>query len=209
MILTVTQTKKELFSAEFDIISNQQTIGHASFSGPADVYKHKWQITFNGQVYFLNRVIEGSRLSDDELWAYEIIHNGNRNGKVFQTREKTGFISAYVYHKMLFNDSEYSIYPIGFGKDGNRCPIYNGDVQIAQVEKDCIVKEDLHTFKLYSISEESALLAIIFSSFMYSIHYFACGRKVVNSTQKLIEITKNKKLLEKYDPSFKSNNFIV
>ena len=104
---------------------------------------------------------------------------------------------------MEFNDKKYDLYPIGFGNEGGKHPVYCGDTQIAQVEKPAEVRDDLHNYTIYAIDSDAAELSVLLVAYMYVNANYKPGEKVTKSYVKCYSITKNKTLLSKYDPEFK------
>lgn len=105
--------------------------------------------------------------------------------------------------EIIRDSSFYKMYPIGFGKEGAKNPIYCGEEQIALIEKDCEVVNDLHTYKLFCLTEQSSVIALLFAMYMYSMTGYKVGEKVTKSVEKRVSITTNKHLKAMYDPSFK------
>lgn len=66
---------------------------------------------------------------------------------------------------MKLNGMIFDLFPIGFGNEGSKSPIYNGNKQIAQIEKDCIVYNDLHNYRIFAEDLFASQIAI-FSVFI-------------------------------------------
>ena len=96
----------------------------------------------------------------------------------------------------------FDLFPIGFGNEGSKSPIYNGNKQIAQIEKDCIVYNDLHNYRIFAEDSFASQIAILFCIYMYINVGYKSGEKVISSKVKVVSITTNKLLKEKYNPEF-------
>ena len=82
-----------------------------------------------------------------------------------------------------------------------QCPTQE---QIAQIEKECVVYNDLHHYQVFAEDENAGLISLIFSMYMYINACYKPGVKASKSCSKTISVTKDPCLLEKYDPDFKS-----
>ena len=94
------------------------------------------------------------------------------------------------------------MYTVGLGKEGYKFPIYKGSEQIAQVEKDCVVYNDLHNYKAF-IKEEDYLNAVIYlCAYNYVTGPYEPGEKTYSGKETTVYITTNKLIKEKYNPEF-------
>lgn len=110
--------------------------------------------------------------------------------------------SRYDHHKMTVTGLEYQLYPIGYGKGGYRNPVYQGNAQIALVEKDAVVYNDLHSYTITAADEQNIFISILFCCYMYTIGCYVPGEKVSQSVVKNFNKSTNKELLAKDDFSF-------
>ena len=94
---------------------------------------------------------------------YIIDKNGVQNGIVYQTKFNGGLFKKFDYHQMKKAGITYDLFPIGLGTDGSKSPIYQDNSQIAQIEKDCVVYNDLHTYKIFAQDEFSGEIAVLFA----------------------------------------------
>lgn len=135
---------------------------------------------------------------------YQILINGIAKGIICQTECKTGLFQKYDYHQIEMDGSVYEMYPIGFGAEGAKNPVYVNGKQMGLIEKDCEVVDDLHTYKITAADELAARLCLIFSSYMYVQAAYKAGTAVTKARHKIISKSTNQKLLEKYHPDFKN-----
>lgn len=94
------------------------------------------------------------------------------------------------------------MYPIGFGEQGSRNPIFFGDKQIALLKIDPIIVDDLHDYELIVRDESHIVVSVIFTSYIYAKSFFKPGDKVQKGMVKAITTTTEKELLSKYNESF-------
>lgn len=214
MIVDFIQKSKELFSADFEIknndgleflgqlhYENEKGISKLSGEWSGKLFDREISLSFEEKSVIINEINNCCR-------PCLIIIDGIKKGIIYQYTEKSGLFSNYSYYKMEYKENLYEMYPIGFGKEGAKNPVYLGKKQIAQIEKDFEVINDLHNFRVFSVDDVSALISILFSCYMYTISFYKHGIKVSISKEKNYSKTKNKALLEKYNPNFKSNNFV-
>lgn len=132
---------------------------------------------------------------------YDVYLDGKEYGTVFQTEEGS-LLSRITYHQFVLDDTVYSMYPILFGAEGMKNPVYRGMTQIAQIEKDNVIYDDLHHYRIFAADEAVVLIAVIFCSYLWVNAFYMPGTVVSSSVKKIIGKTTDRRLLKKYDPTF-------
>ncbi|WP_294953169.1 hypothetical protein [uncultured Eubacterium sp.] len=202
MILDVVQVSKDLFAASFVINRGNVQVGDFSLKGSlgsmeanitGKLFEHSFEMRFGK-----SDIIEMAH----PFRPYIIDKNGVQNGIVYQTKFNGGLFKKFDYHQMKKAGITYDLFPIGLGTDGSKSPIYQDNTQIAQIEKDCVVYNDLHTYKIFAQDEFSGEIAVLFAIYMYINAGYKPGKKDITSTVKVVTKTTNKLLLEKYNSDF-------
>ena len=203
MIIDVIQTKKELFESEFSIRHQEIEIGKMHLAGKLSSMEGKWTVEFDN--HHINLEYGKSNLPKGvkTFRPYDITIDQSRCGAVYQTRSKDSFLKKYDFHQMLLLGKYYDLYPIGFGEMGAKNPIYCGTEQVGQINKECVVYNDLHNYQIYAFDND-VIAAIIFCCYMYVNAGFKPGVKTTMSVVKVVSKTTNKLLLSKYQPSFEN-----
>lgn len=201
MQLLLKQKVKDLFSGEFEIFNNNELVGNVSFEGKLNSMEANFIGTLFGKEFSLNCVNEILTGSNKKFRPYNIIENNAIVGEVYQTEYKKSVFSKYDYIKYFYNQKEYNLYSIGLGEKGV-CSLYYNEEQIAQINKDGIIYNDLHNYDIYSIDENSALIAILMSCYMYVNACYKPGVKAIESVKKNYSKTTNKDLISKYNPEW-------
>lgn len=201
MQLLLKQKVKDLFSGEFEIFNNNELVGNVSFEGKLNSMEANFIGTLFGKEFSLNCVNEILTGSNKKFRPYNIIENNVIVGEVYQTEYKKNIFSKYDYIKCFCDQKEYNLYSIGLGEKGV-CSLYCNEEQIAQIEKDGIVYNDLHNYDIYSIDENSAFIAVLMSCYMYVMACYKPGVKVTESVKKNYSKTTNKELISKYNPEW-------
>lgn len=202
MILELVQKNKDLFAAQFVIKRAAEQIGEASLQGRMGSMEAAIRGTFYNidfEMTFDRRNALGKKM----FRPYLLKQGGMEVGSVYQTIHKEGMFKSYEYHHMVKDGMLYDLFPIGFGDEGGKCPIYLDCEQIAQVEKDCVVYNDLHNYRIFAADENAAFIAVLFCMYMYVNACYRPGEKAVSSKVKSVSVTTNKLLKEKYNPYFK------
>lgn len=204
MIFEIVQSKKELFAANFDITRNHNNIGWLHLQGQLGSMEALW----NGKVEDESFIMKDGRLNwiayKNAFRPYVFRWNNGEIGAVYQTEYKESVFSKISFHRLITKQYSYELYLIGFGKEGTKCPVYLGNKQIALIEKDVLVYNDLHSYSVFSIDEKSSHIAVIFSCYMYINACYKPGVKITSSVQRVFNKTNSKLLKSKYDPEFKS-----
>ena len=201
MQLLLKQQSKDLFNGKFDILSKNEVVGTISFEGKLGSIEANFVGIIFGKDFSLkceNEILTGT---NKKFRPYNIIVSDNIIGEVYQTEYKKNIFSKYDYIKCLYNQKEYNLYSIGLGEKGV-CSLYCNEEQVAQIEKDGIVYNDLHNYDIYSIDENSALIAVLMSCYMYVMACYKPGVKVTESVKKNYSKTTNKELISKYNPEW-------
>ncbi len=201
MQLSLEQKVKDLFSGDFEIFNNNEQVGKISFEGKLASMEANISGTFYGKTFSLNCVNEMLTGSNIKFRPYNIIENNSIVGEIFQTEYRKNIFSKYEYIKCLYNQKEYKLYCIGLGKRGV-CPLYYKDEQIAEINKDGIVYNDLHNYDIYSASKDCAFIALLASCYMYVTTCYKSGIKMTKSVKKNYSKTTNKELNLKYNPDW-------
>lgn len=204
MIFNLIQTNKDLFASQFEVKRGAEQIGAVSLQGKLGSMEAVICGTFCG-VKFEMGFGRSNYIEAGAFRPYLLKQNGIEAGTVYQTKYNGGLFKKYEFHQMVRNGLTYDLFPIGFGNDGSKCPIYHGKKQVAQIEKDCMVYNDLHDYHVFAIDENEALTALFFCLYMYVNVCYKPGQKVLSSTSKTVSITTNKLLKEKFDPYFRDS----
>lgn len=198
MNILLKQIDKQLYGASFEIIEKNENIGTISLEGKLG----SMEAYLNGKFNDVEFQFKYNSSSGKKFRIYDILEGNNKVGEIYQTRFKKNIFSSYDYVKCIYKDKEYNSYAIGLGDKGVNC-IYLNDIQIAQIEKDGTIYNDLHNFDIYSKNKDDLYLALLISCYLYINSCYKSGVKVKESVAKNYSKTTNKDLLEKYDFEWK------
>lgn len=210
-VIVFKQKEKGLYSAVFDILKDTDVIGTASLHGDMVSITGDWDIDVCGEHISLKqisakkvRLMAGSLTSDVPFGQMEIYVNGIEKGVVFQGIHKKSLFREYNVHHIIYDGQTiYNMYPIGFGEEGAKNPVYveehGVERQVALTEKSSVVYNDMHEFFCY-MDDDLIPTIIIFCALMYSLGCYKPGTKIIEGVKRTISITKEEKLLSKYDP---------
>jgi hypothetical protein len=204
MILRLIQKNKELFAAKFVICRGAEEVGHASLQGRLGSREAHISGEFNGTTFELSFERHISTAAK-AFRPYLIEQNGRKAGAVYQTWYKKGCFRQIGFCQMIHDDLTYDLYPVSFRDEGSKSPVYAGESQISQIEKDCVVHNDLHEYTIFSIDEHAALISVLFCLYMYVHACYKPGEKAVKSVTKTMSVANDPFLEEKYNPHFKDN----
>lgn len=202
MIIDIRQQNKEMFKANFEIISNGNILGAINVKGKLTSMEVSLNGIYNNMPFELKYNVGFLfKTKDKKYRPYQIIKNNDTIGEIYQTNKKTGLFSHYDYHELIYNNETYREYCIGLGNE-SKCPIYLNDIQVAQINKDSIVYNDLHNYKIYIKDEKYSFVSILFVCYMYINACFEPGVEVKKSVVKYYSKTTNKELNSKYNPDW-------
>lgn len=210
MVLNIVQTRSGV-EASFEISSTDGVIATAAMTNNV-TFGGTWLIAYKGTSFSMQykRLAAVNNLSkkaeEKNHVSYGIVDSsGNIHGYISR-RESTGSIfKRYEYIGMEYNGAQYSAYIIGLGKEGYRFPIYKGALQIAEIEKDCVVYDNLDRYTAYLTNDSYALETIMVCLYLDYMMFARRGEIPTQAVSKSFLRTTNKLVLEKFDPSFKDS----
>lgn len=124
-------------------------------------------------------------------------------GRIARLREGTLF-SSISYTELHLYDRVFHIYEIGLGKEGMKYPVYEGGAQIAQIEKDPVVYDNLDAYTLCSLDDFGELAALLTALFLDFHDYRNAGERARGQKSVQYVYTRKQEVLAKYDPSFRA-----
>ncbi len=199
----LSQTKSGL-SAEYCVRIDDETffaiqVPAVSFGKLASVYNNngelfeiRWDIAENKNMFAFHA-------NKRKFNVYRITSTENKSefGIIYRTRTKT--IGGYSYYVIDLKTDLFYMYEVGLGKDGIKLPVLRGDEQIALLEKETLIVDNLDTYSITYTTDESLLISVLFGIY-YDFHRFGNrGEYVGNSKRHYFLYTSNKELKAKYD----------
>ncbi len=203
MLTEIVQIQKELNTADFVVEIDGQIYGEIHVDGDFVTGRGFVVGNYNGTKFQLTPQTLGLIENGKKYKPHTINIDNKLVGGVYQTTVSTGLFSSMDYHYMNLYDKAYELYGIGLGKDGFANCLYWHDKQLAEINTDMVVYNDLHRYHIYTEKKEDVLLCILYCMYMYVLTAFLPGRKVVKSVEKHYLKSTNRKLLAKYNPDFK------
>lgn len=206
MQLKIIQTVSAI-KCQYDIVMGENRVGSAVLNdnvtglGTYDIcYKNdSVLLEFDVDTQIKSLVKQPVDRSDS---PYRVIINGQLCGDIYSSYTNNSFFTRISFDRLHLYDREYEMYKVGLGKEGIKFPIYCGEQQIALIEKDYTVHNNLDAYNIYSLDEHAAFVAIIFG-FKLDKSYSHGGMAVSKSVEKDYLLTLNKELRSKYNPDFK------
>lgn len=189
------------FSAHYVVYKNDTVISNAHINN---------NFVFGGSVQF-DSFLDGSIFDmcykpfDKHISsvAYNVYHNNEVIGRLSSVAEGK-FLRAYEYFLFDFFGKTYRIYEVGLGDDGIKYPIYSDDKQIALIEKERVVYNNLDEYEIFAANDPDAFISYIAALYIDQRRYSHHGEKNTSAYEKYYLKTTNKELKAKYDPNFKS-----
>lgn len=203
MILDIIQTSKDLVTAEFVIKHGEKQVG--SFSLKGSLYSMEADIKgilYNRTVFFMTRNKAVKSKEKEHFRPYSVLEFGKESGLIFQAEKKISLFKGYGYYEMNCYENTYTMYAIGMGSEGAKFPIYCENIQVAQIEKDCVVYDGLHNYKVYIKQDDLVDVVVWLCAYLYVTGMYTPGEKIIHGKTKTVSITTNKVLKEKYNPEF-------
>lgn len=202
MRVQIKQESRELFEATFSINKDNAHVGSIYVKGKIGTPESEIFINYDKIKFSMRRKRRAQKKELDAYRPYQIVKNGEEIGEVFQATRKTGLFKSYGYQYANIESVEASMYPIGFGDQGVKNPIFVNNEQVALIEKSALIIDDMHNFDVVVRSEEDMVIAIIFVAYIYAKAFFKPGDLVKKGKVKAVTVTTEKELISKYDDNF-------
>lgn len=195
------------FSASYQVIKDGSVIYRAeipmNFRSCHAAFYHndsqKYALCFDSveQVKNFIRDRASVKLLPFTIWTAD----GALAGYAFQKRSKALF--GYLYYAFSLNERAYTAYEIGMGKEGVKIPIFEGDKQIALIEKGTAVYNNKDEYDIYTADGFAVETAALFNLYYDFVRFGRYGEAAYKSKEVNYTYTINKILKSKYDPAFK------
>lgn len=212
MICKLKQTKSD-FSSEYELYYNDKVIAVISTDNNMlcvpDIMIRSglsgciYYLRYSNKMNFSNVV----KSSDDKSYNPYLIYNEHNEqiGCMYLKNGGKRVFDKYEYLFLELNGNEYQMYPIGFGKEGYKYPLYDSTQQIALVEKDCVVINNLDEYDIFAKDDFSANIALIMAVYIDAQMFARRGEIVEKSVVKSYSKSFSKELKAKYNPEFKNH----
>ncbi|MCX4307915.1 MAG: hypothetical protein OSJ69_19195 [Acetatifactor sp.] len=134
------------------------------------------------------------RLYEDDKYIGHLVGNTRK--------ERKGLFAAYPYYEYQYREALLSGYEVGFGRKGIYLCVYEGQEQIAVVEKKLSVTDFKDEYICYLLESRQYRKVIPFVIYYDTIQYGDVMERAVHSKKKDALNTIQKDLIAKFDRSF-------
>lgn len=200
MKVLIKQTNKDLFSANFDIIENDEIIGNLYLKGHLGTP----EVKLTGKIYDKEFYMERTKQTKGKFRPYSISENNNVVGEVYQAEAEQSWwkklLSSKPYFKCIYNGQEYNSDVVAVSDGKVISAIFNNEKQIAQCENDTTIYNEVYNFDIYCNTREEVFISIITISFRYIMGYYKAGEKVTKSVRTFYPSKLD--WADKYDPNW-------
>lgn len=216
MILDMIQLSKGLYTAEFVVNRGTEKVGSAFVQGKFTSREAEITCEFNGRSFgmrcgkrkdfqvrlpFRAYVIKEGDALTGMVGSFSIPIGGRRTIGCTQIKKAVDLMGNDIDEAA----ASYTMYSLCL-RDGYKLPVYRGNEQIAQLEADKVVHDDLYPYRIYAKDADAALAAVQFGLYTYMYSDYKPGQKKVHYVEKYISPeTKEPALLEKFHPDFARN----
>ena len=209
MLCTVKQTVSSL-SAAYEFLSGKEQIGSAEmpdnflFGGPCSIFigDSGYHLKY---LHLLSPDRKKNNVNMRQHLPYALAKDGKNYGKLYNADAPGGIFSRFGYTCLeLLDGTVFSMYEIGLGKEGIVYPIYKGDTIIAEIDKGCVVHNNLDEYSIYAEDEDACQIAILLCIYLDASAFANRGEIIKSGVSNLHFKTINKRLIAKYDPTFKA-----
>ena len=177
MKVLLKQKSKELYTADFDIIKDENIIGNVFVQGRIGSMEARTTIKLpNAEIVMEPR----GRASRNQYRLYNITINNDEHGYIYQRKYKTGFLAWEYKHVLEYDGNEY----IG---EGNGIGTSKLDGMIKNENGyELTIYNDMYNYDVEcSEGNDDLYKTLIYTMYKYLIAYYKPGQKVTKSVQKI------------------------
>jgi hypothetical protein len=205
MIISLIQRRSDI-KYEYELIHKGNTICNSYI--PITLFGREINFVINGNLVYK---IE-SCLTDDikrifnyyPVYKSYLIKDGNDLVCGYIAIKQSSFWFGYLYYEVMLNGGIYTVYEVGRGKEGLFLTIFQNKMQVAQIEKDILVKDYKDTYTIYLNRDTDMTPIILFNVLYDAIRWGNRGKYGYKSTKYNYVYTKNKFVNGTYNPNFKN-----
>ena len=183
MKVLIRQKDKELVSANFDIVENDEVIGNLYLKGHIATP----EVRLTGKLFGKEFYMERTKQTKGKFRPYSISENNNIVGEVYQAEGEQSWWKRMLenkpYTKCLYNGQEYNSYGVAVIDGKAVAAIFNNEKQIAQCENDTTIHDELYNFDIYCNTREDAFVCVLTAIYRYIIGFYKAGEKVTKSVR--------------------------
>lgn len=198
MIININQKYKELYESFFEITSDEKELGTIKVNGRLGSVVSTVKGSYNNIPFELNYI---GKVFSKKYRPYQVKVSEKCVGEIYQTKIKKGFLSTEYQFELNYSNCIYKNYGVIIENKAMML-IYLNDEQVAQIDKDMTVYNDLHDFKIYIKSSKYDMIPIIFACYNYIMTFFKPGTKVTRSISRHYANTTDKNMLSRYNPQW-------
>lgn len=125
---------------------------------------------------------------------------------LYEEQEKQGFIcgnAVYFSGSMTYTiewaGRKFTMYDVGLGSQGIKLPIYEGESQVALVEKQGVVRDMLDSYEVYTVEDGLFPMTVLAALYYDRENFSDKGKKAAASTRSTTTFSLNDKQIAKYD----------
>lgn len=177
---------------------------------PFSIKRFEAKFNLNGEEQFRFKfdMNEAIRVRTDGIGEHKSVllaiedKNGDTLGNIYTCYSKKWL--GYRFFASHFLGSEFTAYEVGLGKQEICVPVYCGSQQIAEIRKSPEVINNKDIYDLY-LKNNNYLIPVMMLALYYDLIRFGNNSEISVGRQVTYVTTKNKEILEKYDPDFIKN----
>lgn len=191
------------FNAEGKVLGTAELKNNVTFGGSYRIVSCGRECTLSYDVK--ERLLGfGKNKADKKRVPYKILDVfGDSCGAIYEKRTDGFFFNRYNYYDVDLDGKTYTMYIVGLGNEGTKYPVYLGKKQVALIEKEVIIHDNLDHYTVYTIDDSFNFLAYLICLYVDARFYGNRGEVSPNKMEKSVTITYNKKVKRKYNEAFK------
>ncbi len=203
MKLEMREILVDYFDAQFVILQGEEMLGSVQLIHCMPDDPGVMKINFMGRTYEMSYPgpPESRIRGYDPEYRHVISEDGQSMGDIAHLSAGS-FLSKYRYMQLVFENETYTGYEIQLGEEGSAYPVWHGEHLVAQAKIGAKIFDGLYNYTVSAIDPKAALAALFCCCYQYYAFSFIPGKERKASFDRSFGTTRNKALLEKYDPGF-------
>lgn len=127
--------------------------------------------------------------------------DGTPAGEIGLFREKGWHKPSYF--RLYLEGREWRLYEVGLGKEGLKLPVWREGRQVALLEKDSVVVDNLDRYDMFLLTPEDTVPTALLGLYYDFMRFGNRGEYQKGKSVSYI-YTRNRDVLAKYDPAFRA-----
>lgn len=196
---TLRQTVSDLNAANYEVLEQTREIYQVNSRYLSAKLLTPLAMAGNTGTYQFRRNLLAGAIPLRKYHVYDLLRSEEKVGDIYIN---ANFFIGQRNYTIHWRDRELIAYEVGLGSAGLKIPIYEGERQVALIEKGTSVVDYLDCYEVYAAEDDLLEMALLMALYYDREYYSNRDKKAMRSIQHQTTTTVNPKLWKKYQPDW-------